>query len=53
MNQQPIETSVLERSRDEAGRKKMNHYVILQELGRGGFGKVRLVYHEQQQQYYV
>lgn len=39
-----IETSVLERSKDENGKKKLNHYVILNELGRGGFGKVKLVY---------
>lgn len=40
----PIETSMMEKSRDEKGNKNINHYVVLQELGRGGFGKVSLVY---------
>ncbi|CAD8118493.1 unnamed protein product [Paramecium sonneborni] len=50
---QPKETQILERSRDEAGRKKMNNFVILHELGRGAFGKVRLIYNEIDQQYYA
>lgn len=41
---QAKETSVLERTIDEAGRKRFNNYIILHELGRGGFGKVKLVY---------
>lgn len=40
----PIETSIMDKSRDEEGKKNINNYVVLQELGRGGFGKVRLVY---------
>jgi hypothetical protein len=40
----PIETTVIEKSRDEKGNKKINNYIIMQEIGRGGFGKVRLIY---------
>lgn len=49
----PIETSVMEKSRDERGNKRINNYVLMHELGRGGFGKVRLAYHPEQNQYYV
>lgn len=29
---------------DEKGNRQINNYIVLQELGRGGFGKVKLVY---------
>ncbi|KAM3139239.1 hypothetical protein pb186bvf_008649 [Paramecium bursaria] len=50
---QAKETKIVERSKDESGRKKLNNYIILQELGRGGFGKVKLVYDQQDSTYYA
>ncbi len=37
-----IETSKLDKSRDENGFKKINQYTITSDLGRGGFAKVKL-----------
>jgi [calcium/calmodulin-dependent protein kinase] kinase len=49
----PIETSILEVSRDEEGNKKINNYIVMRELGRGGFGKVMLVYVKERNEYFV
>lgn len=37
-----IETSYVKKDVDEEGKKKINSYTLLKELGRGGFGKVKL-----------
>jgi hypothetical protein len=48
-----IETSICERSRNEEGKRKINNYVIIRELGRGGFGKVKLGYMKEKNKYFV
>lgn len=39
-----MQTTKMEKSFDESGNKKINDYVILHMIGRGGFGKVKKVY---------
>ena len=43
-NHTTIETNVLKKSVDEKGNHRINNYIVLHEIGRGGFGKVKLVY---------
>ncbi|EAR97612.2 Serine/Threonine kinase domain protein (macronuclear) [Tetrahymena thermophila SB210] len=40
--QSVLETSQVKKQVDEQGYKKINQYTLLQEIGRGGFGKVKL-----------
>jgi serine/threonine protein kinase len=39
-----VHTSILRKSIDDKGNHQINNYTILSEIGRGGFGKVKLVY---------
>jgi len=39
---QVIETNRVDKSVDEEGQKKVNQYILIKEVGRGGFGKVKL-----------
>ncbi|KAL4446517.1 hypothetical protein ABPG74_001258 [Tetrahymena malaccensis] len=40
--QSVLETSQVKKQVDDQGYKKINQYTLLQEIGRGGFGKVKL-----------
>ena len=65
---QCLETNFIEKKTDSEGNKTINQYTILQQLGkyskkillyylirisRGGFGKVKLAFHRQEQRYYA
>jgi len=39
-----LETDKIEKSFDHEGNKKINEYVIVSHIGRGGFGKVKKVF---------
>ena len=39
------ETTTVTRSQDDAGNKRINEYTCISELGKGAFGKVKLVIH--------
>jgi len=39
---QVIETNRVDKSVDDEGQKKINQYILIKEIGRGGFGKVKL-----------
>jgi len=39
---QVIETNRVDKSVDEEGQKKINQYILIKEVGRGGYGKVKL-----------
>eukprot|EP00756_Hemistasia_phaeocysticola_P044832 Hpha_TRINITY_DN1861_c0_g1::TRINITY_DN1861_c0_g1_i1::g.170632::m.170632/K07359/CAMKK2; calcium/calmodulin-dependent protein kinase kinase 2 len=40
-----LETNTLVRGEDEEGNKTINEYSVIQEIGRGSYGKVKLVVH--------
>eukprot|EP00755_Sulcionema_specki_P003300 Sspe_Gene.27367::Locus_11761_Transcript_1_1_Confidence_1.000_Length_1764::g.27367::m.27367/K07359/CAMKK2; calcium/calmodulin-dependent protein kinase kinase 2 len=58
MTQEMDETTVLEskkvvKGEDEEGNKTINQYAVIQELGRGAYGKVKLVVHVETDAFYA
>eukprot|EP01064_Diplonema_japonicum_P001943 TRINITY_DN11281_c0_g1_i2.p1 TRINITY_DN11281_c0_g1~~TRINITY_DN11281_c0_g1_i2.p1 ORF type:complete len:920 (+),score=172.70 TRINITY_DN11281_c0_g1_i2:44-2803(+) len=47
------ETKTMVVGEDEDGSKKINEYAVVTELGRGAYGKVKLVVHVQTEQYFA
>ena len=50
---QVIETNRVDKSVDEDGQKKINQYILIKEIGRGGFGKVKLAINADTKKQYV
>ena len=48
-----IETRQVDKSVDDEGQKKINQYLLIKDLGRGGFGKVKLALHSETKAQYV
>lgn len=48
-----METSVIHKSRNKQGLKQINQYVFLETIGRGSYGKVKLVRSENDNNLYV
>ena len=48
-----IETNTIKKSIDDKGNKKINNYILLTDLGRGGFGKVKLVFYPEKNEHYA
>jgi hypothetical protein len=48
-----IETSILDKTVDDDGQKKINQYVLIKEIGRGGFGKVKLAVNQESKEQFA
>eukprot|EP01062_Namystynia_karyoxenos_P060436 TRINITY_DN5201_c0_g1_i3.p1 TRINITY_DN5201_c0_g1~~TRINITY_DN5201_c0_g1_i3.p1 ORF type:complete len:1118 (+),score=372.55 TRINITY_DN5201_c0_g1_i3:147-3500(+) len=48
-----LETTKVTKGEDEAGNKTINEYTVLTELGRGAYGKVKLVVHVKTEKHYA
>lgn len=48
-----LETDKMMKSFDESGNKKINDYVVIGNIGRGGFGKVKKVFTSKTKQIYA
>lgn len=48
-----IETRQVDKSVDDEGQKKINQYLLIKDLGRGGFGKVKLALHSETKAQYA
>eukprot|EP00756_Hemistasia_phaeocysticola_P031111 Hpha_TRINITY_DN16332_c2_g5::TRINITY_DN16332_c2_g5_i1::g.60885::m.60885/K07359/CAMKK2; calcium/calmodulin-dependent protein kinase kinase 2 len=48
-----IETDRVEKTEDEEGNKMINEYCVMSELGRGSYGKVKLVVHNATERLYA
>ena len=48
-----VETDTVHKGEDDEGNKMINKYAMITELGRGAFGKVKLVVHNETQQNYA
>lgn len=44
-----ISKSVISTLRQKDGKKKINQYIVMKEIGKGSFGKVKLVLNTEQQ----
>jgi serine/threonine protein kinase len=53
VNSSVIHTNRVNKTVDEEGKKKINQYIIIKEVGKGGFGKVKLAIHSETQVQYA
>ena len=52
-NHQVTETKIVRKETDADGGKFINQYLVIQEIGRGSFGKVKLVQHVETDKYFA
>eukprot|EP01064_Diplonema_japonicum_P002178 TRINITY_DN11398_c0_g1_i2.p1 TRINITY_DN11398_c0_g1~~TRINITY_DN11398_c0_g1_i2.p1 ORF type:complete len:452 (+),score=134.70 TRINITY_DN11398_c0_g1_i2:763-2118(+) len=53
MTNEVVETDTMVKGEDDDGNKTINKYAVIQEIGRGAYGKVKLVVHLETEQFFA